>query len=77
MNDGDLGLTGPDERLMTADEVARILGVTSTYVRQAARDRRIPAYRLPSPDPSGRPSWRFRVSDIQEWIRERRQDVSA
>ncbi len=51
-------------RLLTAEDVALMLGVPKTWVYAQARDDRIPTVRL------GR-YYRFRPEAIDAWVRER------
>lgn len=50
-----------NDRLLDARDVAELLGVKETWVRDAAREGRIPHVRI------GR-YVRFRLADVQEWI---------
>jgi excisionase family DNA binding protein len=50
-------------RLLTAQEVAELIGMRTDYVYQLAREERIPHLRY------GR-TLRFRAEAIEEWIRE-------
>ena len=54
-----------ERRLLSADEVATRLGVQPSWVSKAARANRIPHVRV------GRYR-RFRWSDIEAWLEERR-----
>jgi excisionase family DNA binding protein len=66
---GRESVNGPstaERRLLSADEVAtRLLGVLPSWVSKAARANRIPHVRV------GRYR-RFRWSDIEAWLEERR-----
>lgn len=53
----------PDDEVLTADEVATWLRVPLTWVRQAARDDRLPSFRV------GRYR-RFSRADIERWRHE-------
>lgn len=57
------------DRLLTVDEAAKVLQVSTYLVRQWARERAIPAIRL------GGRYWRFRRSSLDAWIAE--QERSA
>lgn len=57
------GLLG--ERLLTAAEAADLLGVPESWVREAARARRIPYLKLGK-------HVRFARSDLDSWLNERR-----
>jgi excisionase family DNA binding protein len=59
------GPTAAERRLLSADEVAARLGVQPSWVSKAARANRIPHVRV------GRYR-RFRWSDIEIWLEERR-----
>lgn len=52
-----------EDRLLSAEDAADMLGISAYTVRQRARDGTIPAMRL------GR-LWRFRRSDLDHWIAE-------
>ena len=52
-----------EDRLLSPDEAAHMLGLSAYTIRAMARDRELPALRL------GR-YWRFRRSSLQEWIAE-------
>lgn len=49
------------EPMVTAAAIAKLLGVSSNWVRTEARLGNLPAYRL------GRSVWRFRVSEVLAW----------
>lgn len=53
-----------EDRLLSADEAAVILGVSVKLVRQWANERKIPAIRL------GERFWRFRESSLRDWLGE-------
>ena len=59
------GWATAERRLLSADEVATRLGVQPSWVSKAARANRIPHVRV------GRYR-RFRWSDIEAWLEERR-----
>lgn len=50
------------EPMVTAAEIARLLGVDAATVRRWAEAAVIPAYKL-------RGTWRFRVSEVEAWAR--------
>jgi excisionase family DNA binding protein len=54
------------DRLLDVEEVAEILGVKKSWVREACRDGRLPHVRV------GR-YLRFRLERIYEWIEEQEQ----
>ena len=54
------------ERLLTASEVAELLAVPESWVREATREGRIPYLAL------GRYR-RYRESELQAWLREQRR----
>lgn len=54
------------ERLLTEDEAAEILRLTSSRVLRLARRGEIPAVRLPGNE------YRFVESDLWEWVRSHR-----
>jgi excisionase family DNA binding protein len=51
-----------EDRLLSVDEAADLLQVSSYMVRQWARERKIPAIRL------GERYWRFRRSSLNAWL---------
>jgi excisionase family DNA binding protein len=53
------------ERLLTAREVAELLGVSAETILRWTRDGKLPAIRLPSG------AWRFREDDLEAWMLER------
>ncbi len=59
----------PDDRLLSADEAAELLGVSAYTVRQWARERRIPYV------PLGRKLKRFRLSSLLAWMAERERQA--
>lgn len=61
--DGGVADRSSDERLLTADEVAELLGVTPAWVYEQSRAGRIPTVRL------GRYR-RYRREAIGRWIEE-------
>lgn len=48
--------------MLTADEVASILGTSAVWVLRAARHRGMPSHRL------GHRTLRFRLSEVQGWL---------
>ncbi len=54
------------ETLMTAEQVAEQMQVTVEWVHGMTREGRMPAIKL------GR-YWRFDREDVENWLRERRQ----
>lgn len=52
------------DRLLKPSEVARMLGVSRTWLYQAAKDGRVPALRLGGPDGP----LRFAPDALEEWI---------
>ncbi len=63
----------PDrEPFVDAKPVAEFLGTTPAYVLKLALTRKIPALALPPLSGKGeRPRWRFRMSEVEKWARER------
>jgi len=60
------------EPLVDAKEVSKLLGTSRAYVLKLALLGRLPAVKLPSLNGNGeRIRWRFRLSDIAKWTRER------
>jgi len=57
----------PDD-VLTVKDVAKYLKVTDRTIYRMVADRRIPAFKVGG-------SWRFRRTEIDEWIRERTHDV--
>ncbi|MGI8803925.1 MAG: helix-turn-helix transcriptional regulator [Solirubrobacteraceae bacterium] len=58
-----------DSELLRPNEVARRLGVSRTWVYDAARDGRIPSVRIGGPDGP----LRFVLEDLESWIDEARK----
>ncbi|MDE2102771.1 MAG: helix-turn-helix domain-containing protein [Patescibacteria group bacterium] len=56
-----------DEPLVKPEVVAEFLGVEVNSVLRMARNKQIPALKV---GPGGK-LWRFRMSDIKEWVNER------
>lgn len=61
----------PDTRLITADELAKLLGVTPHWIRKRTRQRAIPAINLRAGEPNGvtRPVWRYEPCRVIEAMR--------
>jgi excisionase family DNA binding protein len=59
-----------DPDLLKPSEIARYLGVSRSWVYEAARSGRIPCVRLGGPDGP----LRFLPSDIERWLEEARSD---
>ena len=57
------------ENLITAEEVAAVLGISAKTIKAKHKKMGIPCYKL------GNSTLRFRMSDIEEWILSRKQDV--
>lgn len=55
-----------DDRLMNAEEVAQLLSVPLSWVRQETREGRLPSIRL------GR-YWRYRRERVLAWLEEREE----
>lgn len=55
----------PDEQLMSIKDVADFLKLNQTTIYAWAQKGTLPGYKL------GR-TWRFRLSDIEAWLQERR-----
>jgi excisionase family DNA binding protein len=55
------------ERLLTVDEVAKILGETETHVYQLARGGKLPAIRVGK-------YWKFVPSALQKWLEQNQND---
>ena len=49
------------DRILTVEELADMLGVRPVTIRQWARERKLPTMRLGK-------YWRFRESSIREWL---------
>jgi excisionase family DNA binding protein len=56
-----------EDRLLTAEEVGELIGVSGYTVREWAREHRIPHVRF------GGRTLRFRLSSVQAWIAEQEQ----
>ena len=56
------------DRILTVEQIAELIGVTPYTVRQWARDRKIPALRLGK-------YWRFRESSIRQWLAEQEREA--
>lgn len=56
----------PLEPLLSARELADILGVNPNYVYEQAADGRLPSYKIGG-------NRRFRASEVEEWLRGCRQ----
>jgi excisionase family DNA binding protein len=61
-------MTDPDVRLLKPNEVARRLGVSRSWVYEAARVGRIPCVRLGGPDGPVR----FVPEDVERWLEQAR-----
>jgi excisionase family DNA binding protein len=48
--------------VMTSDEVAHFLKISSSTVYRLVKEKRIPAFKLGS-------DWRFNLDSIEEWVR--------
>ena len=57
-----------------AAPVAQLLKVTRAYVCKQALLGRIPAYNLAQP--GGRAVWRFKLSEIEKWMRQHRKGAA-
>jgi len=55
------------DRLLSANEAAQLLGVSAYTIRQWARERRIPYYKV------GR-LLRFDADEIERWLGQQRRD---
>jgi excisionase family DNA binding protein len=53
------------EKLLTPEDVAAWMGVSPEWVQTMARNKEMPAVRL------GR-FWRFKESELEEWLQHRR-----
>ena len=60
-----VGVNPPEDRLLTQREVARLLGVSPSYIRVSS----CPKYLLPGNGPRGRPLLRYRLSEVLAWAR--------
>jgi excisionase family DNA binding protein len=56
-----------DDRLLTAKELARILGVDSTTIQNWVRTGQIPSVKL------GTRTRRFRRSEVENWLKKNSQ----
>ena len=55
----------PEDRLLTQREVARLLGVSVSFIRASS----CPKYLLPGNGPRGRPLLRYRRDEVLAWTR--------
>jgi excisionase family DNA binding protein len=63
----------PPEPYAKATEIAALLGVTRAYVLKLALLGKLPGYQLPPLRGTGeRTRWRFRISEIEDWMGRRR-----
>ena len=58
-----VGVDLPEDRLLTQRQVARLLGVSPSYIRVSS----CPKYLLPGNGPRGRPLLRYRLSEVLAW----------
>jgi excisionase family DNA binding protein len=71
-------MADPTEATISAAEVATLLGVSRNWVYEAAAVGILPAHRLPSTTHPDRPyRWRFRRSEILDWLEQQRTDGRA
>lgn len=61
--------TTAQPRLWMVDEVAAYLNFSPETVRNMARQGIIPAIKV------GKRIWRFRINDIQSWLRDRQEPI--
>lgn len=54
-----------NEDIMTAEELAKYLGIHRGTVYRKARNKQLPGFK-----PGGRGEWRFKKSIIDEWIKD-------
>ena len=64
------------ETLLRAEDVAKILKVSKIWVYKAAQRKLLPSYRLRS-DASRKCALRFRIGDIEHFIKRCRVDHQA
>jgi excisionase family DNA binding protein len=57
-----------DQELMTLDDIAKYLKVSSWTVYRFVREGRLPCYRLGH-------QWRFKKSLVEEWLEGTRRDL--
>ena len=63
------------EPYVDAKPIAVMLTVTREHVLKLALLNKIPAYPLPNSKVDGKRSrWRFRISEIEKWMRDRRKN---
>lgn len=55
------------DRLLTVDDVAAFLGVPKSWIYEKTRHHAIPVYRIGK-------YCRFSARELQEWLKERRDD---
>lgn len=61
------------EPFVDAKPIAEMLAVTRAHVLKLALLGRIPSYELPpSKTDCQRKRWRFRISEVEKWMRNRR-----
>jgi excisionase family DNA binding protein len=56
------------EHYVSAKVAAEFLGISETFITRLARNNQIPAHPLPNCNKSQRRTWRFRLSELREFM---------
>lgn len=56
------------EHFVSAKVAAEFLGISETFMTRLARNKRIPAHPLPTSNKNLRRTWRFRLSELREFM---------
>jgi len=56
------------EYFVSAKVAAEFLGISETFITRLARNKQIPAHPLPAGNKSLRRTWRFRLSELREFM---------
>jgi excisionase family DNA binding protein len=56
------------EHYVSAKVAAEFLGISETFITRLARNNRIPAHPLPTTSKTLRRTWRFRLSELREFM---------
>jgi len=59
------------ERMLTITELSELTGLTISYIRKAMYNLQLPYYKF-GPKNKNRSQVRFRMSEIESWIKQRK-----
>jgi len=65
------------EPYVDADRAASFLALDRKTVQKLARAKKIPAHALLGTTVKGRTTWRFKLSELDEWVRSQRNSSHA